>query len=286
MVSQIIKKSTLLLLFFVAAKITSAQSPWVNHKELYSQLSAGTIPAYSAVFKGVKRETTPLNGSLSEKSIQAYLEYGLTNKIAVVADIPYLFIASSDLATDSLRQAGTLSGLGNVGLGLKYNFINKKYLLTGQVNAYMPASKSEDATGLRTGYEAFSVVPTLSVGRGFNNSYFYSYVGARIFTDDLSSDVRFGAEFGRHFYNKLWLIGTFHIRESLNDGNRVYSAPYEDTHLYVNNQYVTNFAMKLIYEVNGQLGVNAAINILSIRANNLPFQRPFAMGVYYKLKAK
>jgi hypothetical protein len=277
----------LLLISLFIFKTGYSQSPWVNHKEVYTQLTIGTIPYYSDVFQGNQGKIKPIEGSINEWTTQAYLEYGWTKKVAVIADLPYRIITSkigNGLSTS--RKEGTISGVGNIGLGLKYNFIKKPFLLSGQVIINLPTLKSNEETGLRTGYQATSVIPTLSLGNGYNKSYFYVYTGVGLYTDGLSNDIRYGAEYGYFFFNRLWVIATLNARESLRDGNIEYTSTYEETHLFVNNQSYTNFALKLIYEVSENSGITGSANIISVRANNLPYQRPFSLGVYYKLKPK
>ena len=281
------KHTVLFLLFLWVSPAVFSQSPWVNHRELYTQVSASIIPSYSAVFQGNQGKSKSLDGTLRERSIQSYLEYGWTKKIAVVAIVPFKqIIAQTNAQTTSIRQSGRIAGLGNIGLGIKYSFIKEPLLVTGSCKINLGTYSANKATGLRTGYEATSVIATLSAGKGYDKSYFFAYAGTGLYFDHLSNDFRYGAEYGYHFKNKLWLIVALNARESLKDGSRVYGVTYEDTYLYVNNQSFTSFAAKIIYELNQSLGIIGAVNVRSVRATNLPFQRPFTLGIYYKLNPK
>ena len=276
----------LLLTFFIFLTCTNsvnAQSPWITKKSGYSHISIGAIPTYSKVFQGNLNELEDLNGDITEFSIQSYTEYGVTDKIGVLAEVPLRYISSTvkdPYITD--RKCGNILGLGNIGLGMKYNLIDKKILVTAQTTLNLPTNFSNTELGLRTGYNGISVIPTISVGKGTEKSFYYVYSGFYFYGDDLSNNFVYGIEYGYHLHKKLWTILTLNGKESFYNGDKIYPQHYEETYQYINNQLYTSLSVKLIYELNEHIGLNGSTNIISVRANNLPFQRPFSLGFYYK----
>lgn len=70
-----------------------------------------------------------------------------------------------------INQEGTHNILGNIELALKCNFINKSFLLSGQLKVEVPTGSLDNATGLRSGVDALTITPTLSVGKGTAKMY-------------------------------------------------------------------------------------------------------------------
>ncbi|MFT4532757.1 MAG: hypothetical protein ACJA1A_000429 [Saprospiraceae bacterium] len=177
---------------------------------------------------------------------------------------------------------GSLSGLGNAEIGLKYNFLDKAILVTGQLSVSLPLGSKDLESGLQTGYDATVVTPYISVGKGLGKSYIYGYIGHEFTSNDYNDNLRLGVEYGQKFFSKLWTIVAFNMKEPTSRTDKKLDNRIEETRLFVNNQYYNSLSLKLIYEINEKLGVNGSANLISVRANNLPFQSPLSLGVYLK----
>lgn len=267
---------TILFLFF--SDFISAQSPWVPKKASgYVHISLGIIPTYNQVFQGNQTQVKTINSSITEWSTQVYGEVGVAKNWSLQLSIPYQYITSSEN-----NNSNSISGIGNIGWSIKQNILNKGIVAAWQLQVNLPAFSTNQQIGLRTGYEAFSFIPTFNIGQGFDQAYYYFYTGIGMYTNQLSNDYRFGGEVGKLLFKKLWTVLSIGVRERWNTKNIDENDPYLSTYSYVNNQSYTNFALKFIYQKNDNWGINGSTNILSIRANNLPFQRPFSLGIYYK----
>lgn len=277
-------KHVLTLLFVFTSFFSYSQSPWVKDFGAgYTHVSFGALLSYDQIFEGNIKNLTDLEGTISETSIQSYTDIGLGKKFGAIISLPYNIVQSSlDGPTSSGRIEGKISGLGNSELGLKYNFYDKGILVTGQVSVSLPVGSQDVESGLQTGYDVMAVTPYVSVGKGFGKFYIYGYIGHEFTNNEYNDNLRFGIEYGRKFFSKLWTIAAFNVKEPTKKTTKLLDPRIEETRLYVNNQYFNSLSLKLIYEINEKVGVNASSNLISIRANNLPFQAPFSLGAYLK----
>lgn len=261
-----------------------AQSPWVFDKgHGYSHIAVGVLPSYDEVFQGSFDDRALLEGTQSELSIQSYTEIGLGKGFGAVLSLPINIINSElEELTPNGRTAGSLSGFGLTELSLKYNIASSSLQVTSQLGVTLPLGSTDEATGLRTSYEATILTPMISVGKGFGKSYAYGYLGHEFNLDGYNDNLRFGLEYGYKFFGKLWTIAAFNMEEPTTKRTLELDPRIEETRLYVNDQYYNSLAIKLIYEISEKIGINASANLISTRANNLPFQAPLSLGVYLR----
>lgn len=271
-----------ILLFTIS--LSYGQSPWVNNGgQGYTHISLGMLLNYDKVFEGNLNNLTDLEGQISEFSVQSYTDIGLGKKLGAIVSLPFNIVKSSlEATTSSGRVEGNLTGLGNAELALKYNFLDKAVLVTGQLSVSLPLGSSDVETGLQTGYDATAITPYVSIGKGLGNSYVYGYVGHEFTNNDYNDNLRLGIEYGHKFFSKLWTIAAFNMKEPTSRTDKILDNRIEETRLFVNNQFYNSLALKLIYEINEKIGINGSANLISLRANNLPFQSPLALGGYLK----
>ncbi len=277
-------KYYLSLTFILLSISLYSQSPWVfGSGHGYSHVSVGALTNYDKVFSGNINNLTDLEGQLSESSIQSYTDIGLGKKFGAIVSLPFNMVNSDlEIPTSSGRVAGSLSGFGNAEISLKYNILDKSVLVTGQVSLSLPLGTQELETGLQTAYDATAVTPYISIGKGLGDSYVYGYIGHEFTNNDFNDNLRLGIEYGHKFFGKLWTIVAFNMREPTRTTDKRLDSRIEETRLFVNDQYFNSLSLKLIYEINDKFGLNASSNLISVRANNLPFRAPFSLGVYLK----
>ena len=260
-----------------------AQSPWTKKKnEAYLQLSFTTISGYSELF-GDPDYTT--EREINDNTLQVYAEYGLTDKTTLIANLPFKMVSSNDLVAATvtpITTADSKSALGNVQLGIKHNFINKKWLLTGQLNIEFNTGSFEELSGLRTGYDAITITPLLLVGKGFNQWYIQAFTGADIRTNDYSSAFKLGGEVGYKTLDWLWIAGFLDGVASFHNGEIAQPVNNILTGLYVNDQSYAAFGLKFIGEVNDKLGLNLGLGG-AFGGRNVAKSPAISFGVYYKL---
>ncbi|MDD7915546.1 hypothetical protein [Polaribacter ponticola] len=277
------KNSIKIIILFISLSAFS-QSPWTQEKgKFYTQLSLTTIPNYDTLFGdpeyNTERETT-------DNTIQFYGEYGITNNTSLLVNLPFKLIKTGDFVNPNLSQVfktteASKSAFGNIEIGLKHNFYKKDWILSGQFSVEANTSTYNEASGIRTGYDAWSFTPLFLAGKSFGKSYLQTFIGANIRTNNYSSNFKIGGEYGKKLGEKFWLIGFLDITKSLENGDIILTNANLTTGLYVNDQEYGGFGFKGIYEINSKFGVNAGLGG-AFFGNNVAKQGAFTFGVYHK----
>lgn len=273
------KHSTLLLsLFFTSTFL--AQSPWTQEKgRFFTNLSYSTISNYNTLFGDPDYHT---ERTISDRTFQLYGEYGLSEKTSIIFSIPLKSIetGASTFAPPYLpiTTANTETSFGNIKLGIKHNFYNDGWVLSGQFNIDTNTGKYDVSSGIRTGYDAWSFTPLFLAGKSFGKNFFQSFIGADIRTNDYSSNFKIGGEFGRKITQNIWLIGFLDVSKSFNNGNVVLPQENLFTGLYVNNQEWVAYGLKGILEF-CDFGLTAGIGS-AFSGNNVPKKVAFSFGIF------
>lgn len=274
----------LTFLAFLIASFSFSQSAWTKKKgEVYTQLSFSTIGNYNDIFGNPDYKT---ERTITDNTLQIYGEYGLSDKSTLIVNIPLKFIKTDGL-TDSFvsfvtsTTADSKSALGNLEIGLRQRFYNKKWVVSGQLNVEANTSSYDNASGIRTGFDAWSFTPTINAGRSFKNIYIQGFTGVNIRTNGYSSNFKFGAEFGYKPIKQIWLIALVDIVKSFKNGDVVLPQNNFATSLYINNQEFSAFGLKAIGEITDNFGVNLGVGG-AFTARNVPKQVALNFGVYSK----
>lgn len=278
------KKFTILAIFIFS--VTSvAQSPWTKKKgEGYLQLSFTNIPTYSELFSDPERIT---EREITDNTLQFYGEVGLSDKTTLFTNIPLKLLKSGDAVnTGTGVLNSTISGeqtsLGNIQLGIKHNFYNKNsWVLSGQLGVETNTGSYDNATGLRTGIDAWSFGPLFLAGKSMGASYFQSFIGFDIKTNDYSSNFKIGGEYGGKVFSNFWLIGFLDIVKSFENGNVALPVNNLLSATYTNDQEYGAFGAKLIYEISNKTGFNAGFGG-AFFGNNVAKSPALSIGLYHK----
>ena len=277
--------STSLICFLCLSSSMVAQSPWTpGHNKGYSHLAFSTLYKYNQIFEGNLNNLTPLDGTISEFTLQSYTEYGIGDQLGIILSVPLRSITTAPAATSTLIGSGDLIGLGNIELGLKYKILDGATTAALGLTVSLNTSRehSDENLGIRTGYDAVGVSPFLSIGRGFDRSYLYGNIGYEANSNDFSDFLKFEIEYGRKYWDQLWIIAAFNLKEIASKSEKTFAPAQALTRLYINDQFYNSLSLKLIYEQSDKAGFNFSANLISIRANNLPFRSPLSVGYYRK----
>ena len=146
---------------------TQAQQAWTKEKgKFYGQIGTSFL-TYKQLLNGKTKPTewTNINAKISDITVQAYGEYGITDKLTVSAQLPIRLLSIKDIVAPNTLTAGTLTSLGNIQAALTANFYNKDgIVISGKANVGLPTAKYNAPTGLRTGFDATIIEPSLLVG--------------------------------------------------------------------------------------------------------------------------
>ncbi|QXP66280.1 hypothetical protein [Polaribacter sp. AHE13PA] len=282
------KQITNFLFLFLTISAFS-QGPWTQEKgKLYTQLSFTTIPNYDKFFGDPDYS---INGEITDNTIQIYGEYGITNNTTLIVNLPFKLISVDNLSymdpaiyciVDCSKNINeNKTSLGNIEIGVKHNFYKKDWLLSGQLSVEANTSSFYENSGIRTGYDAFTFSPLFLAGKSFSNSYLQSFIGAKIRTNNYSSNFKFGGEYGYKVFKNIWIIGFLDLEKSFENGDIELPDINRITSLYVNNQEYGVVGLKAIGEFSDNFGVTASLPA-AFYGNNVAKQVALTVGVYKK----
>ncbi|MCI2229443.1 hypothetical protein MC378_09720 [Polaribacter sp. MSW13] len=263
-------KEVIKLLFLLIGVSTFSQGPWTQKKgKFHSQLSFTTIPNYDELFG---KPDYHINGKISDNTIQLYNEYGLTNNITLLVNIPFKLI--------SFEQKKEAS-LGNIEIGLKHNFYKKNWLLSGQFSIETNTGSFNKNSGIRTGYNAITFTPKFLAGKSFDKAYLQTFIGTKIRANNYSSNFKIGGEYGSKIFKNIWLIGFLDIEKSFKNGTVNLPASNLATGLYVDDQEYGVIGIKTIGEISNNFGITASLPA-AFFGNNVAKQVALSVGIYKK----
>lgn len=279
----------LLMLLLLVSTNSFSQSPWVRDKGAgYAQIGYSSISNYSSLYdKSASSGATSLERFISDRTVNAYGEFGLTPKWTIISSIPVKFLNSGERTptpeiANPINSKGNLIGLGNVELGAKYGFYQKNIVASAQLKVAANTTAYNVNTGLRTGIPAWSIEPMISVGKGGDNYFVFGYGGLGFRTNNFSHYGRLGIEGGVDINKRFWLIAFVDAVFSFRNGTVAASPANLQTGLYLNNQEFIAFGPKFIYEaIKEQLGFTLSLGG-GVSNNLVPQKGSFSFGVYYK----
>lgn len=270
--------NTLILLLLTVA--VTAQSPWTQKKDKsYLQLSFTSISNYDQIYA---KTAYPTDRKITDNTLQFYGEYGLSDKTTLFTAIPLKLVSSGDAVRQpTATTKNSKTSLGNIQLGIKHNFYQKQWIISGQFTVEANTGSFEVASGLRTGYDAWSFTPLFLIGRGFNNWYIQAFTGFDIRTNGYSSNYKLGGELGYKAAKWLWIAGFLDGVASFKNGDVVLPASNTLTGLYVNDQSFAAFGLKLIGEIHSDFGVNLGFGG-ALSGRNVPKKPALSFGLFHK----
>jgi len=280
------KKNTLIicLLMLFTLSTSYAQNAWTKPQgNGYFQVAFHNISGYNTLFNR-DGDALELPRQISDRTIQLYGEFGLTNNLTLIANVPYKLLQTGDaqVATPIIEE-GSLNTLGNVSLGLRHKIYSGAVNLSAQVDVQANTSSYDDKTGLRSDLDAWSVTPTISLGKGGANSFFQAFAGYVWRSNDYSHHLTVGGEAGTKIFKKHWLIGFVNFFNSFENGNRTEELNNVLTGLFLNNQEYTSFGLKGIFYVKPNFGLNVSFG--GAFSGHLVAASPaLSLGIFYELK--
>ena len=214
-----------------------------------------------------------LKRTVSDHTLNGYLEYGLSDRFTMIANVPFKFLKtgndvrslSQDPFPNDTLQSGTLNTPGNINIGGRYLLHRGDYLWSVQMIGGFNSAAYQNKSGLRSGYDAWYVTPKVQFGRGFGKTYFSASIGYRFktngYADDLVTDNEFGYKWERNSGYPTWFVLTFGAELPLTNGSHD-DQNSDQTGLYRDEEGFVDPGLK----INHYLSDHWAINISSIGA--------------------
>ncbi len=225
-------------------------------------------------------------------STNLYGEYGITDRLTAVANIPFFYrnTFNKTIVNGNEVDAGDeLNSFGDTQIGLKYGiFQNETFSATFGVTFDLPFGINGRglANRLATGDEEFNHIYRFDVGASIYNSdqvsvYGNLYTGYNIRTEGFSDESRSGLEIGVGFLDKkLWVVGKLDTIQPLFNGDR---EPESSSGIFVNNVEVTSISPEINYYVTEKIGVSAGATIPL--SGNFVYTNPsYTAGIFIDVK--
>jgi hypothetical protein len=272
-------------LLIVMMNSVFAQSPWLQEKKsLLSQISFNIIPEYHQIYlNSGKTYTTERN--LKDNTLQAWLEYGLSDYTTFQLILPLKFLSAGSLVEEDFQTpqttSGSLQAFGNISFIWKQKLVQQTWILTSHIIAEFPTADYQDQSGLRSGYDAWGFSAALSTGRGFGHTYFYTYLGIGTRSNDYSGFFTGGVEAGYQVSRSISVAGVINILQSLQNGTRQDPLSNLRTGLYVNDQEFIAWGLKVFGPIiPDKFGYSAAL--FGAFSGNFVAKSPsLNLGLYY-----
>ncbi|SIS87761.1 Putative MetA-pathway of phenol degradation [Zobellia uliginosa] len=277
-----LKKYLFTLLFLFSVSLFS-QGAWTKAKnEAYVQLSFYNIAGYSGIYGNPDYRT---ERKITDNTLQLFGEYGISDKTTVLLSLPVKMIKAGDVVSSTagvpITSDGSETTLGNLVLGVKHQLYNNKWAISGQLNVEANTGSYFEASGLRSGYDTYTLSPKLNIGRGYANFFVQASTGVDIRFNDYSSSYRAGAEVGVKPIKRLWLIGFLDFSTSFENGDVVLPEANRATGFYLNDQEYLAYGIKGIVEITQKFGVLANYTS-AISGTNVPKRAVLGGGIYHK----
>ncbi len=241
------------------------QQAWTRAKGGYYVQVGGSYLQANSLLNGTA-EAIPLNRDVTDITVQAYGEYGLTKKITLSAQLPLKLLSVKNTIGQPALQDGSLTALSNIVAAATANLYNKKgYVVSGKTFVSLPTATFQSETGLRSGFDALSVAPSIMAGIG-RNKFFSSAELGYVFRTNGYSDRLFGAwQIGKFLGKKkrlLTMLGVEYMnslkKESFEDGTSATTGLYLDQQSYLSPNLKLGFKatpkVMLWFSVGGGLG--------------------------------
>jgi hypothetical protein len=253
----------------------NAQQAWTKEKgKFYAQIGISSL-RYSELMNG-SDEPLPLARNITDRTLHGYIEYGLTNRFTVSAQLPFKFSSASDLKFLSVGSAGSLSGLSNIQTALTANLYRKNgFVLAAKGAIALPTAKFDLKTGLRTGFDATTVSPSILLGYGHAKFFTSADVGFAFRNNNYSNRSFASAQIGKFWGKKqrfLSILGVEYMKSGDNgtydDASSIYTGMYLDKQSYF--AYHLKFAYKVTPKIKVWLATGSGVGTINQFVGRVP----------------
>ena len=231
-----------------------------------NQISIPTLRTYTASFYG---------------------EYGLTDRLTVVAYVPFFERVTLN------RQVGSESGfeffggdavpgIADADLGLRFGLLkDRPTVLSVGLKLGLPLGQDEQENGLLTGDSELNQLATLEAGHSFYPApaYAKAAVGFNNRVNGYSDEIVYLLEGGYTFDRALTLTARLRGVASLNNGDDAVLGGMGG--LYANNQQYLSYGLELSYTRRDAYGLSLGAEGATL-AENVLAAPVFSLGVFLK----
>ncbi|WP_130734076.1 hypothetical protein [Flavobacterium sp. J27] len=257
-------------------QFTNAQSPWTREKgSAYLQLGVTSLSYDALQLDGHKVENI---GDYSDVTFQIYSEFGITNKLEAQLILPY-----KTANYDNAGVSQSISGLGNVSLGLKYKLSDGNWKISsGVLFTANSIKKDESLVVSSTGINANTILPYVSIGSSYNKWYYFGMLGYGYMDNDYSDYLKATIEVGYNIIPKGHLMLVLDTRNPIAKEDAYFNDAVQwASHL--DRQTYNAIGIKANYEfIQDKFGANFS-TFGAFGIDNAPLAPTINIGVYTKL---
>lgn len=237
----------IVLAFYLAP--ATAQQAWTKEKGAYYTQLGGSFLRSNRLLNGLA-DPLPLNRDITDITVQFYGEYGITNKITVSGQIPFKLLNAANTVGVEGVQDGSLSAFSNIQTAVTARLYNKNgYVVSAKTGLSLPTAKFQEKTGLRSGFDALSISPSLLAGLGHAKFFTSAEVGYVVRNNGYSNRVFATWQIGKYVgkQKKLLPILSLDYMKSLSGGT-FNDESGATTGMYLNAQSYLSPGLKLGYK--------------------------------------
>jgi hypothetical protein len=275
------RKLFIICLLFCICTLTYAQQAWTKEKgKFFSQVGISTL-AFNSIIDNDLGKFRPINRDITDITIGLYGEYGLFDGLTLSGQIPFKSVSSAN-GNVTEAQNGSLSGLSNINLGLTARlYQNGGAVVSGKMRTNLPTATYDVATGLRTGFDATSFIPSVLFGLGADKFFLSGELGYEIRNNGYANRTLAGFQIGKFFINrKLLAIFNFDLAYTL-EGGTYDDAKSEFTGLYLSDQTYLSPGVKLGYYFTPKVALWGSIGVGLPPTNNVGASPGFSLSFSY-----
>lgn len=286
-------KKIILSITFIAVFSISGSAQWSKGKNKgYYKLSAWYLSSdqhytdTGAIDPNVTR--TQFNTNL-------YAEYGLTNKLDIIAYVPFFSRTAqnnqvSGTNNSSIQKGEAFNSIGDIDLGARYGFFKKgNWSADVKLLFGLPSGNNNGGSdgSYQTGDGEFNQYLSSSVGYSstFKNRPIYakSYIGINNRSKGFSDEFRFGLETGINLSNnKLWLISRLNIVKSFKNGTLNAQTNTQGS-IFANNVEYASYGFEAAYYITKKIGISASIDS-AFSGRVIAASPSFSGGIFLDIK--
>lgn len=275
------KLLTYIFLICLSGTHIYAQQAWTKEKgKFFSQVGISTL-AFNSIIDNKLGEFRPINRDITDITVGFYGEYGLLDGLTLSGNLPFKAVSSAN-GNELQAKNGSLSGLSNINLGLTGRiYQNGGAVVSGKLRANLPTATYDDATGLRTGFDATGVAPSVLFGLGAEKFFLSGEFGYEIRNNGYAGRTLAGFQIGKFFMNKK-LLAIFNLDMAYtNDGGTYDDKKSEFTGLYLSDQTYLSPGVKLGYYASPKIAIWGSIGVGAPPTNNVGASPGFSLSVSY-----
>ncbi|NHN27230.1 hypothetical protein FIA58_016225 [Flavobacterium jejuense] len=264
------------IITLLGLQYSNAQSPWTREKgKAYVQLGVTSLVYDAVQFDGEKIENI---GDYTDITVQVYSEYGISDKLEAQLILPY-----KKANYDGTGISQSISGLGNISLGLKYKLSDKNWKISsGLLFSANSIKKDESLVVSSTGINAFTFLPYISIGSSHDKWYYFGNLGYAYMDNEYSDYLKATIEVGYNIIPRGYLMLVLDTRNPVTKEDAYYNDNLQwASHL--DRQTYNAFGIKVNYEfIQDKLGANFS-TFGAFGIDNAPLAPTINIGVYTKL---